>query len=200
MLHVTRPTLEGPPCVAHPASRLRETLARFPGRECMTVCSVGWGGLEPLEWLAARFARVVVLDSAPVALVDSRRTCLPAGVELRDGGADALVGLAAGADVVVAFDVLAPATPRELDRLLAGAHAALAEGGLFAFALPAAACIGGPVDLRLAGTRERRAFHEVELQYRLRRAAFGGMRIERIQAHGAGLDALVCTATRRAGN
>jgi hypothetical protein len=179
---------------------LHDVLSAIPGRRGMTVCNLGWTSLPRLAWLADSFGRVVVVDPSPSALVEQRSACLPAGIELVGAGYDVLAHVAPACDLVLALEGIHPETTRELDRVLEQAHAALSEGGLLACSLPAAARIGGPLELRLEGSPERRAFHEVELQYRLQRAGFQGTRIRRSPAVSGDAGRLLCLAARRAMN
>jgi hypothetical protein len=86
------------------------------------------------------------------------------------------------------------------DDLFSRAHRHLREGGLCLALLPAAARIGGPIRLRLDGTGPgwHTGIHEVELQYRLAKVGFQGVRIRRMRDLEGSM--LLAMAVRRASN
>jgi len=157
------------------ADLTRQVLRRLPGRESLTLGDVGGclGTADPA--CAGDFGRVVP-------------------VEPGSPGAGSL-------DVVVALETLEPPSVADLDDLLDDLHGRLTEGGLVLFTLPAASCLDGPAEIRL-GRRARTGcprFHEVELQYRLQRAGFQGIRLRRV-TDDAGAARIVAVGVRRANN
>ncbi len=103
------------------------------------------------------------------------------------------------ADVALAVD---PDSGKGIDRTVAYAHDGLVEGGIFVGSFPAthrrepvSLVLGNSPSTSLPGR-----IHEVELQYRLRRAGFQGVRMRRYPAVADEGDTLVCMAVRRASN
>ncbi len=102
-------------------------------------------------------------------------------------------------DVALAVD---PAAGQGIDKTLAFAHDGLIEGGIFVGSFPATHR-REPVSLILgesSATPLPSRIHEVELQYRLRRTGFQGVRIRRFPAVADEGDTLICMAVRRASN
>ncbi len=98
--------------------------------------------------------------------------------------------------------VVDPGAVQGVDRTLAFAHDGLIEGGILVGSLPATQR-REPVSLVLGkspATPISGRIHEVELQYRLRRAGFQGVRIRRFPAVADEGDTLICMAVRRASN
>jgi hypothetical protein len=164
---------------------LHEILTSVPGREVKTLAHVGKAGLARLQFLSDHFARVVLIDE---------------GVE-RGGPSRHRF------DVVLAVDALARPSLDELDAVLGRVRDCVVEGGLLLATFPATPKDRVAREMRLRGSdgdRAGRRLHEVDLQYRLRRTGFRGVRIRRIQderdASPSSSEALLCMAVRRANN
>jgi hypothetical protein len=110
-----------------------------------------------------------------------------------DPSHDALDTLDPGFDVVVATDVFSPG---ELPSALRQLHHLLVEGGVMLLTVKARGRDEIPFPMI---ARPEEAWHELELQYCLRRAAFQGLRIRRMDADSGGQQFLVM-AVRRALN
>ena len=149
---------------------VREILLRLPERERQTVLELTRGPSAWATFLEARFARRVEVD-----LTTSRVPELPGGFE-----------------VVLAVDTIGVGG---LDPLLPRMHAALVEGGVLLATL--AASRAGAAHQSMIGPASGPGIHEVELQYRLRRAGFQGLRLRRFRSDD---DTLLCMAVRRALN
>jgi len=92
--------------------------------------------------------------------------------------------------MAVAVDsIVAPSVP-ELDLILGRVSAALVEGGIFLATFPAA----------VSGEARAASLHEVELQYRLRRAGFQGLRLRRFGREPGLAETILSMAVRRACN
>jgi hypothetical protein len=98
-----------------------------------------------------------------------------------------------GCDLVLAVDAVMPST---LDADLWQSHGALADGGMFLATLRARPRAGQP--FAMGGAGDPVGLHEVELQYRLRRAGFQGLRLGRLRQVGG--ERLLCLAVRRGWN
>jgi hypothetical protein len=96
------------------------------------------------------------------------------------------------ASLVLAVDTL---RGRQLPELLPVIHDALDEGGVFVATLPAPHDPASPIDM--LGPLREDDVHEVELQYRLRRSGFQGLRLRRFRDAPPSLLAM---AVRRALN
>jgi hypothetical protein len=99
----------------------------------------------------------------------------------------------ASVDVLVAIDAFAPG---KLPDGIVRARKLLVEGGVLLMTAPARARDERPFPLN--GIPDR-AWHELELQYRLRRAGYQGLRIRRIDGDDDGQQ-LLAMAVRRAHN
>jgi len=186
---------------------LRDTLAKLPGRKTMTVADLGCGAGDLLPFLAEKFGRVIALDYAPRTLARARQACRGLGVEFRRRDLRDLTPLKNSLDVAVAVDSILGPRPADVDRVLVQIHASLVEGGLLIATFPAVPRVGAPVPVSLEGlddpdegSSRPLAFTEAELQYRLRRAEFRGLRIRRFPSRDGAPDGLVCLAVRRAAN
>ena len=162
-----------------PMELVQHLLARLPGRGAKTVAHIGPAPLSRLRTLAADFERVVVVGRALGELTPLRGRV----------------------DVVLADGTLGRRDPAELDATLEQVHGCLTEGGLLAATFPASPATGTAREMLL---RDRTPLgptlelHEIELQYRLRRSGFVGVRIRRLDSpHGP---CLLCLAVRRANN
>ena len=139
-------------------------------------CGVG----AQLPFLAAHFGRVVTF----------RRR------DLRD-----LTPFRGSFDVALAIDSILGSLPQDVDRILRQIHNSLVEGGVLLSTFPAVHPIGPPFRMRLgaeAAGIER--FHEIELQYRMQRVGFQGIRVRRFEARDDRPATLFCIAARRANN
>ncbi len=151
-----------------------------------------------LQFLAGQFAHVVAIQPHP---------CGEPGVEYRRQLPVAPGPFARPFHVVLAVDSLARPTPPELDKALGSVQRSLVEGGLLLATFPAAPRETVACAMRLHGAPSRGRglmLHEVELQYRLRRAGLRGVRTRRLPSGDGvlarGQQTLLCTAVRRANN
>ncbi|HXV77071.1 MAG TPA: class I SAM-dependent methyltransferase [Candidatus Polarisedimenticolaceae bacterium] len=186
-----------------PYEIVNEILAAVRDRQTKTVACFGRPTPARLRFLAQCFARVVAIDrragehdpAGDEPNVEYRRRA-PFDLEATDRGFDVALVIAS-----LDQDDLA-----EIDRRLSAIHASLAEGGLMIASVPAAPRGPAAREMRLAGRADGppRAFHEVELQYRLRRAGFRGVRVRRFGDEDASIDQprerLLSVAVRRANN
>jgi hypothetical protein len=162
------------------AEALEQALLRIPDPERKVVASIGFANRMMVPLLKRRFARVRTVDQSPAAFRNRFH-------------------------VAVALASL-PSASRGVDRFLHEVYGSLVEGGLFLGTVPAADRSGEPIRLTLSGEspeEDRPAYHEIELQYRLRRAGFQGIRIRRVEGIYDDPDNrpfLVCVAARRAFN
>lgn len=161
-------------------------------------------GPEHLRALAAVLLRVPDrADKRAVVFGDDAGL----GVELLFGSAVRLdrAGRGAGprAHLVLALDVPLGPARAELDAAIARAHHRLFEGGLLLCALRATARSAVLHALTLSSTDAAplpAAIHELELQYRLRRAGFPAPRLRRFDGRRGAGGWLVALAARRAWN
>jgi SAM-dependent methyltransferase len=182
---------------------LLDLLRRVPGRRLMTVADLGCGSGRLLPFLGRHFGRVIAVDYAPRSLAFARRVSAGQDVTFRRRDLRDLAPFRNSLDVAVAVRSIVGPRPEDVDRILGEIRRSLVEGGLLAAIVPASRRGIAKVPLRLAGDSagpEILGFHEVELQYRLRRAGFRGVRIRRFEDAGDGRGSLLCTAARRADN
>jgi SAM-dependent methyltransferase len=182
---------------------LLEFLDAVPGRDGMTVADLGCGAGRLLPFLACRFGKVVAVDYAPASLALARRVSPGKDVVFRRRDLRDLSPFRNAFHTAVAVESIVGPRPEDVDRVLAEVCLSLVEGGFLAAIFPASGTSGRPVPLRLAGDAPGPAplrFHEVELQYRMRRAGFRGLRIRRFAGDGPSRDALLCIASRRGNN
>jgi SAM-dependent methyltransferase len=192
---------EGPDPVE--AEFVHDLLTGIPGRRSMTIADLGCGRGDWLEFLSRHFGQVVAVDYAPVALAAARRSCREAGIIFRRRDLRDLAPLHGCLHVALALESVLGPTVDDVDRVFSEVHACLIEGGLFVATFPARPAKGKPVPMPLAGFPAPHGplrFSEVDLQYRLRRAGFRGVRIRRIAAGVVRGDLLLCVAARRADN
>lgn len=182
---------------------VREFLLAIPGRRGMTVADLGCGRGDWIEFLSSHFGQVVAVDYAPFTLAAARRGCKDRRVIFRRRDLRDLGPLRDAIHVALALEsILGPAV-EDVDRMLAQVHASLVEGGLFVGTFPARPRRGGPVPMALAGFPVPEGplrFSEVDLQYRLRRVGFGGVRIRRLPAGCGRAERLLAIAARRGEN
>ena len=98
-------------------------------------------------------------------------------------------------DVIMALDTI---ESDDADALFAEVHTALVEGGVFLATL--AARPRGSSTFALPIREPAAGFHEVELQFRLTRAAFQGIRLRRLRGPAHEPARILCMAVRRALN
>lgn len=192
---------DAPPQVE--ATLVHDLLKRIPGRRSMTVADLGCGRGEWLEFLSRHFAHVVAVDYAPVTLAAARRGCKSDRVLFRRRDIRDLSPLHGCIHVAMALESVLGPTLGDVDRALAEVHACLVEGGFLVATFPARPARGAPVPMALDGFPVPEGplrFSEVELQYRLRRAGFRGVRIRRVGAGAFRGDILLAVAARRADN
>ncbi len=199
-----REETKAPPAgpLPHEAALLR-FLDRIPGRRGLTVADLGCGSGRLLPLLAERFAKVVAIDYAPASLALARRACAGRPVLLRRRDLRDLTPFRNAFDVAVAVDSILGPRPEDLDRILAQVHGCLVEGGVLAATFPEVSRAGRMLPMRLVGEPkppEPVAVHEMELQFRMRKAGFEAVRIRRVEARGSRGNSLLCVATRRASN
>ena len=114
--------------------------------------------------------------------------------------------VAGGVDLIILvnaeLDLAAVSGLTTLERI----HGSLKEGGLLVASFPAVIANGTQIELRLGETGQSPqsyALHEVDLQYRLFRTGFQGVRIRRFKAEQADdehRESLLCMAIKRANN
>jgi len=158
---------------------IHHLLLRLPDRHRGALGVFGAVPDGALVLLAARYERVV-----------GRTCCRPA--ELRR--------LAVRLDAAIAHDLFRGATRAAVDGTLAALHDSLVEGGLLFATFPALASRGRPYALwPRAELPEGGPYHEIEVQYRVRRAGFRGLRLWRVAEPGSA-PRLLALAARRACN
>jgi hypothetical protein len=188
-----------------PFEIVNEILAAVRGHRTKTVACLGRPSPARLRFLAGQFARVVAFRDATDTDEPSGSQADEANVEHRSGSPFDLTSFQGSFDVVLAIAPLTDGNLTDLDRRLTRIHDSLVEGGLMITTFPAAPC--GPIarEMRLRGAVDppNPAFHEIELQYRLRRAGFRGVRVRRlhdVEASGRSSERLLAAAVRRANN
>ncbi len=149
---------------------LYDILRWLPARSRRTVAELTLAPRTPCPLLAAHASRVVPLDP--------RSGLLDPSVSPRR------------CDVVVAVDSIVARSVPQLDMILERISAALVEGGIFLATFPAA----------VSGAAGAPFLHEVELQYRLRRAGFQGLRLRRFRRESGTPETILSMAVRRACN
>ena len=183
------------PHLAH----VRQILEHLPDRERKTVGDLGRRRAQPLPLLESLFQRVLLVDSDEGA----RK---PVGRVTEAGMARCTLGdldrLRVRLDVTVAVDAIVGPRSRDVDRTLVLVHGALVEGGVLVATFPASPWSDRPFTMQLGPRASEREpqFHEVELQYRLQRAGFQGVRVRRVHSGIERRERLLCMAVRRAWN
>jgi SAM-dependent methyltransferase len=182
---------------------VREFLRAIPGRRAMTVADLGCGRGDWIAFLSSHFGQVVAVDYAPFTLAAARRGCKDRRVIFRRRDLRDLGPLRGAIHVALALEsILGPAV-EDVDRMLGQVHASLVDGGLFVGTFPARPRRGGPVPMALSGFPVPEGplrFSEVDLQYRLRRAGFRGVRTRRLPAACGRAERLFAIAARRGDN
>lgn len=156
-----------------------------------------------LPFLAGHFQRVVALDFAPASLAWARHGCRGLGVEFRRRDLRDLTPFRARFDVALALESLLGPRTGDVDRMLVQVFLSLTEGGLLVASFPAVELRQRDCPLALVHSEPAawgEGFHEVGLQYRLRRAGFRGLRLQRFKGEEDEPDAILCVAARRANN
>ena len=108
---------------------------------------------------------------------------------------------------MLAVETLVRPVLEDLDAVLERVRGFIVEGGLLLATFPAAQRESVAREMRLRNDDSHPSstrFHEIELQYRLRRARFRGVRIRRILDENVSREtrdeSLLCMAVRRANN
>ncbi len=180
---------------------VRSTLLKIPhrGRKSIADFGCGQGALTP--FLAMNFSEVTAIDYAPACLAVARESCDEQNVRFRRRDLRDLSPFRGRFHVAVAIDSIAGPRPSDVDRILAEIWSSLTEGGLLLATFPAAC--GSREPFPMTGDKDRDPFgslHEVELQYRFRRAGFQGVRIRRLSFRNAAAPRLLGLAVRRGMN
>ncbi len=182
---------------------LLELLGGLPRRRLKIVADLGCGTGRLLPFLTRRFRKVIAVDYAPASLALARRVCVGRDVTFRRRDLRDLAPFRNSLDVAVAVRSIVGPRPADVDRILAEIRGSLVHGGLLAAIVPATVPGETMIPMRLASDPPGPGmigFHEIELQYRLRRAGFDGVRIRRFDAAEGCPGALLFTAARRADN
>jgi len=186
---------------------VHEILASVSGRGIKTVAHVGRAGASCLQFLSTHFSGVALIDDAV-----ERVSPLRSAAEILDGGPfpqtlEVIRPSCHQFDIVLAVESLARSDVRDLDAVLERVRGCVVEGGLLLATFPAAQQQSVAREMRLRNGDSHLTslrLHEIELQYRLRRANFRGVRIRRILdesgARAERGESLLCMAVRRANN
>lgn len=188
----TADAAEAPPGGAAADAAVRDFLALIPGPKTKTVGDLGCGGGRLLPLLCGTFGQVIAVDFAPATLARARRACSGLPVVFRRRDLRDLTPLRKRLDVAVLVDAVTGPRASDVDRVLRQVAGALVHGGVLVGTFRACPRHGAPVPMPLGDAPLTRglgglpAFHEAELQYRLRMAGFRGLRIKRVRCpHGA---------------
>jgi SAM-dependent methyltransferase len=178
-------------------------LLRIPDRAQKTIAVLGCGTGTQLPFVADHFGRVIAVDPVRARLDRARRHAEGLGIEFCRHDLTCLRPLYGELDLVLALETPGETAKPDVDVALREIFRCLVEGGLMLATFPAVPRRSRPYHLPLGPVSlrsRRRRIHEVELQYRVRRQGFQGLRIRRVRrAEGAG-EALLCMAVRRANN
>lgn len=175
---------------------LRWTLLQIPRRESKSVADLGCREASLTRFLASHFADVTALDYEPATLFRNRSESAGPNVTFRRRDLKDLTPFRNRFHVAVAAESITGPSTSDVDQVLSQIWNSLVEGGVLVATLPAAVDSVVPVTLASADPhRPRGPFHEVELQYRLRRACFQGVRIRRIENETGSM--LLALAVRR---
>jgi SAM-dependent methyltransferase len=190
----------------HPALKddtIRNTLLKIPHRERKTVADLGCGPGALLPFLSDHFAEVVAIDYAPASLAAARERIDSGNVRFRRRDLRDLTPFRNSFHLAVAIDSILGPRLEDVDRILSQVHGSLQEGGILLATFPAAPRCGKPVEMSLAGDGSACVpvrLQEMELQYRLRKAGFRGIRIRRVDGGEGDPPRLLGLAVRRANN
>ena len=178
-----------------------DLLRRLPGTQGMRLADVGSSLSAALPATAVRFGEVVAVDHP-----ETLRTRTPAArgeLGLPHGGCT-LTQMARGGrrfHAAVALDPWRHATRGDTDHVLRALWCGLAEGGILVVTVPARRAERHAFEMLLSpgAGDDPCAFHEIELQYLLRRAGYQGIRMRGL-TDDAGGRLLAAMAVRRANN
>lgn len=196
-----------PPGGAAADLAVREALHAIPGRKGKTVGDLGCGDGRLLPYLCGAFGQVIAVDFAPATLARAREVCAGLPVNFRRRDLRDLTPLRHRLDVALLVDAVNGPRASDVDRVLTQVAGSLVHGGVLVATFRARPRQGKtPVPLPLgdaaieAGPDGLPAFHETELQYRLRCAGFRGLRLRRLRGRGGSPDALAVVARVHADN
>ena len=196
-----------PPGGAAADVAVRDALEAIPGRRTKTVGDLGCGGGRLLPYLCGAFAQVIAVDFAPATLARARRACAGLPVAFRRRDLRDLTPLRRRLDVAVLADAVAGPRASDVDRILRQVAESLVHHGVLVATFRACMRQGSaPVSLPLGeaplalGLDGLPAFHETELQYRLRCAGFRGLRLRRVRGVDGTPDALTVVGRVHADN
>ncbi len=189
------------PALPETVFEIERWLRRLPACASKTLADLGCGLGSRLGMLRAKFDTVIAIDprrpaAAPAAMQDAD------GIELCRRGLLNLEPFHGRLDVAIAIGTIATPRLSDFDRILFQVRHCLVEGGLLLATFPAAPKSTIARAMLLDGGDETPApteFHEIELQYRLRRAGLRGAAMRRL-AENDGRESIVCRAVRRADN
>jgi SAM-dependent methyltransferase len=180
---------------------VREALGGIPGRETKTVGDLGCGAGRLLPFLAGAFAQVIAVDFAPATLARARRACGGLPILFRRRDLRDLTPLRHRLDVAVLVDAVSGPRASDIDRVLHEVAGTLVHAGVLVGTFRARPRQGKrPVAMPLGDSLSETgldglpAFHETELQYRLRSAGFRGLRLRRLRGIAGAPDALAVVA------
>jgi SAM-dependent methyltransferase len=183
---------------------IHDILRKLPRRRRKTVGDLGCGRGWLLPFLVANFGHVLAVDYAPASLAVARRSCEGLSITFRRRDLRDLTPFRGSLDVAVAIDSIVGPRVGDVDKIVGQVLQCLVEGGLFLATFPAQPRNGPRRMLELASEEATEGpqlrFTEVELQYRLRRAGFRGVRLRRFAGPESRPERLLCVASRRASN
>lgn len=186
---------------------VREALSGIPGRTGKTVADLGCGAGRLIPYLCGAFGQVIAVDFAPATLARARKACAGLPVVFRRRDLRDLTPLRKRLHVAVLADAVNGPRASDVDRVLGEVAGALVDGGILVATFRARPRHGkAPVPLPLGaapletGLDGLPAFHEAELQYRLRCAGFRGLRLRRLRGPADAPDALAVVARVQANN
>lgn len=193
------------PHASRDQAAVQDLLQRLPGHRHMTAADLGCGRGAWLPFLVRNFRNVVAVDYAPASLSVARRSCAGAGVVFRRRDLRDLTPFRSTFHVALALESIVGPRTSDVDRVLGQVYQSLVDGGLLVATVPASPRRGGPVRMRLCGRDEVAEggplhFAEVDLQYRLRAAGFGGVRLRRFENEGDRAPVLLALAWKRGNN
>jgi len=180
---------------------VRSTLCKVPRRERKSVADLGCGQGSLLPFLALNFSAVTAVDYAPASLAAARAACDEPNITFRRRDLRDLSPFRGRFHVAVAVDSIIGPRSSDLETILSEIWASLTEGGLLLATFPANHAPDRKLSMIASAERARSGpLHEVELQYRFRRAGFQGVRIRRLTGGGGSESRLLGLAVRRGMN